>query len=116
MSTPNPSRPLADVPSWDELRADPSLFDALRAEVQATVYTEIATMEARLRAKLLSRPSIENVVPDAEGTDRLLSVPKTAALLDFKPAYVYELIRRGLLPAVSVESMFVFRCRGSSLS
>jgi excisionase family DNA binding protein len=40
--------------------------------------------------------------PEAAASDRLLSVPTAATLLGFKPQYVYELIRRGQLPAVQI--------------
>ncbi len=38
--------------------------------------------------------------PGGPEEDRLLSVPEAAKLLNFAPSYVYELARRGVLPAV----------------
>jgi excisionase family DNA binding protein len=57
----------------------------------AMVVTALLTRVASLQA----RPTRE-----APPCDALLTVPDVATLLKLKPAYVYELVRRGSLPAI----------------
>jgi len=69
----------------------PAARSALLAQIAAVLVALAAGSDAAMQTP-----------PEAEGTDRLLSVPKAAARLGFKPEYLYDLIRRRQFPAVHV--------------
>ncbi len=90
----------------------PDLFAALAAlerqlaavasQDAPTLIGELERLKATLWAKMLSARADQNDQPETSGAaDDLqhLDVPKVAALLDLPKARVYELIRRGEIPA-----------------
>jgi excisionase family DNA binding protein len=90
------SNPVA-VPDLDELEADSALADSLPVPVLADRARRAARLAADLQTALIARAVYGGLSPEP---DRLLAVPKVAEILEFTEQYVYELIRRGHLPAV----------------
>jgi len=81
------SSSLVPVPSWDELVADPSLFDGLPDQVQNAIYVEIATLEARLRARILRRTHESATAPIS---DHAVGLKQAADQLHMTRDYLYR--------------------------
>lgn len=93
----SPSRPVA-VPGLDELEADIALADTLPVAALAERARRAARLAADLQMALIARAACREAA--STEPDRLLAIPKVAEILEFTEQYVYELIRRGHLPAV----------------
>jgi excisionase family DNA binding protein len=101
MGTPSQSGAPVAVPGLAEAQADPGVLERLPIDVLLDLQRQIRHLDADID-RAVSRQTVQaNRHHEIEG-DQLLSIPKVAAILDFKPQYVYELIRRDLLSAVTV--------------
>jgi excisionase family DNA binding protein len=90
--------PPVTFPSLDALEADVALAETLPVAVLAERARKAARLAADLQAALLGRAASRD--SGSPEPDRLLAIPKIAQILEFTEQYVYELIRRGHLPAV----------------
>jgi excisionase family DNA binding protein len=88
------------LPSLDELLEAPERARALPPDAIAAVIGETLLLLCRLVQASTMPNTTQAKKP--EDPDRLLTVRETAALLSVRPPHVYELIRRGRLPAVRV--------------
>ena len=99
MMQPQPTSPshLVTVPGLDDLEADLALADSLPVSMLAERARRAARLAADLQTALIARAACREASSEP---DRLLAIPKVAEILEFTEQYVYELIRRGHLPAV----------------
>src|SRR5881409_16282 len=88
---------LVTVPGLDDLEADLGLADSLPVPMLADRARRAARLAADLQTALIARAVSREASPEP---DRLLAIPKVAEIFGFTEQYVYELIRRGHLPAV----------------
>ncbi len=89
------------LPTLDELAAAPELELRLPLQALIEVYTRAACLEAGLRAILLTKGlSRPDEARNSLAQDRLWTVPEVADRLGVPKGYVYELTRRGKIPAV----------------
>ena len=79
-------RPVALVPSLDELRKTPDLVDELPHEALLALYRHAAVLEAQLRARLAGSAA-EGTAPE---TDRALGITEAAARLGMKQDTLYR--------------------------
>lgn len=88
------------VPDWslNAVEADVTLAEAMPMATLVDRARRAARLAADLQTVLLARAAAGR--SPAREVDRLLAIPKVAELLAFTQQYVYELIRRGDLPAV----------------
>ena len=86
------------TPGLDHLAADLALADSLPGAILAELARRAARLAADLQTLLLTRAASNGA--SSSGSDRLLAIPKVAELLEFTEQYIYELIRRGHLPAI----------------
>src|SRR5207245_1603220 len=86
------------TPGLDHLAADLTLADSLPGAILAERARRAARLAADLQTVLLTRAASNSAAPS--GSDRLLAIPKVAEILEFTEQYVYELVRRGHLPAI----------------
>jgi excisionase family DNA binding protein len=88
-----------------ELIADPARVEEIPTEAIPTLLAQLAAAQSALAARLLS------AIPDNSGerprsrtaseqAAQLITVADASRQLAFKPAYIYELVRQGRLPAV----------------
>lgn len=92
------SREAVVVVGLDELDADPALADRLPVVTLAERARQAARLAADLQIVLLARTANGHAAETQP--DRLRTIPEVAEVLQFTEQYVYELIRRGHLPAV----------------
>ena len=85
-------------PGLDDLEADLALADSLAVSVLTERARRAARLAADLQMALIARATSREAAPPEQ--DRLLAIPKVAEILQFTEQYVYELVRRGHLPAV----------------
>ena len=85
-------------PGLDDLEADLALADSLAVSVLAERARRAARLAADLQMALIARATFREAASPEQ--DRFLAIPKVAEILQFTEQYVYELIRRGHLPAV----------------
>src|SRR3989442_9411518 len=90
--------PLMTPPGLDDLEADLALADSLAVSVLAERARRAARLAADLQMALIARATFREAASPEQ--DRFLAIPKVAEILQFTEQYVYELIRRGHLPAV----------------
>jgi excisionase family DNA binding protein len=103
--------------SLDEIAEDPSRGAQLPLQVRQMLIVRCASVMASLAALGCDEPDLEKESPttsNPEPLERLLAVPEAAGLMGFATSYVYEIIRRGDLPAVK-RGKYV-RIRASSLA
>ena len=91
--------PVGDVPTFDELAADPAKAAVLSPEVAGTLLARLAAVQAALLGRLLTAGA-DGAAHHHPADDRPLTVPEVAARLQVGKAYVYDLIRRGELTAI----------------
>ena len=77
--------------------SDPEFFAGIEKRDIPDALGALETAKARLLSRLLE-PTAARMEPDAE--DRLISVERAAELTEFTKQYLYDLIRRGKLPAM----------------
>jgi excisionase family DNA binding protein len=98
-----PSAPAA-MPTLDELAADPVKAGYLPPEIRSRLLTRCAAVLTALSATPLTEEATRKEpaggAVDAPEPERLLTAPEAANLMGFAPSYVYEMVRRGDLPAV----------------
>jgi len=89
------------TPTLDAVADDPQTAISLSPELAVTLLLRLATAQSALAAALASRTIGENSVsPSGDAhDDRLLTASDAAMLLQIPKAHVYELVRRGELPA-----------------
>jgi predicted DNA-binding transcriptional regulator AlpA len=89
----------APVPDWNPLFADDSLFNTLPCDVQAAVYETIAVMEARFRARMLTKPTFPASPRGNSGEDsRFVTMKELKVRTGLSLSHLYELARTGKLP------------------
>ncbi len=76
------------LPSLDEIAVDFKMFDDLPGETQNLVYAEVATLEARLRARLLGRRQAEP--PQSTFPDRAISIVEASSLLGMSKDFLFR--------------------------
>jgi len=79
-------RPVAPVPSLDELRKSPELVDELPHEALLALYRQAAVLEALLRARLTGSAA----AGPAPEVDRALGIAEAAARLSMKQDTLYR--------------------------
>jgi excisionase family DNA binding protein len=85
----------------DELAVDPTKAAGLSPDARGQLVTRCAAVLAALAGTMATPVSSGHAVQNAPTEpDRLLTVPEAATLMGFAPSYVYEMCRRGDLPAV----------------
>lgn len=89
------------VPSLDQLAADPGRVQAIPLDAAEKLLAQVHVVQGALLTRLLAARAQADSQPEAsvEGL-RLLTVEEVASLLNFTPAYLYDLIRRGEFPAL----------------
>ena len=88
-----PIRDLWALPTWNDLFADPSLFDRLPSEAQATLYEQIAAMQAKLLAKTIINARSTAQQSSSE-PDRALGIGEAARRLNTSKDSLYRIWRR----------------------
>jgi excisionase family DNA binding protein len=83
----------------EELAAAPQRATTLCESQVTELVAKCAVANAALLARLVA---LQHVQVEKESPDRLLTVADVVQRLKLKPPYIYELARRGLLPAVKV--------------
>lgn len=91
-------RPLAAVPTLDEMAADPTLADGLPLETLGALYRLVARLEADVRARLLTAGATPADTQTPAPEDRYLTMREIAKLTSLSLSYCYELARLGDLP------------------
>ena len=82
----------------DEIVGDPLLTSALTERDVIALIARCATAHSLLLVRLVTLRAAPLVT--ATDTEKLLTVSEVAKRLQFRPPYVYELIRKGALGAV----------------
>lgn len=97
MGTPSPgSTGQADLAG---LLSDPARVAAIPPEAVPALLGELERLKATLWAQLMVLVSQNGHTAESE-EERWLTVPEVAKRLHFAPSYVYQLARRGELPAL----------------
>ena len=96
MKPADPAPSSLPPPSLDALAADLSAVATLPAEALAALLLKVAALIIAVTAPTLLATATVN----EEGNDRLLTVPEAARRLNLAPSYLYELVRKGQLPAL----------------
>ncbi len=81
-----PVRHVTSVPTREEVFANPLLFDGLPPQVQDALYEEVVTLEARWRARILSRRHS----PQPAGPQRAVGIDEASGLLGMTKDYLYR--------------------------
>jgi len=89
------------VLSLDGRPVDASLLEGLSPEVLLDVQRQHRRMGADLDHAVAAR-MLKTARPSPQEPDHLLTVPDAAKVLALGEAYVYDLVRRGLMPAVEI--------------
>ena len=87
MTMPAPAPRLTEIPRWDALVSDPSLFDELPSKVQDDIYTQIAMLEARFRAQVIARTNSQKVENDEND---LILIEEAATMLKTSTDSLYS--------------------------
>lgn len=95
------------VPSLDELAADPGKAASLTPEAARMVMVQCAGVLAALGCIAWTASGPEPVAPSEPERERLLTVADVAARLAIPKAYAYELVRRRTLPAIRVGARYI---------
>ncbi len=107
MSVPRPGIP-AGVPTLDDVAQNPSLAADLSLEVARALLAQCALVQGVLLARVLTGAGNGQGAPtpaEREEEVRVLTAPQVAELLAVPRSYVYDLIRRGILPAVRLPAL-----------
>lgn len=88
-------------PALRDLVDSPERARALPPEAMAAVLGELILLLARLLVQTAVTPNTTHPKNPPE-LERLLTVAETATILNLRPARVYELVRRRVLPIVRV--------------
>ena len=99
-----PKNLAVDAITLDAIASDPAKAASLTPEERAGLLMRTASVLAALSAGALTTPS----APIPEGP-RLLKIREVAARLRCSRGHVYELVKRGELPAVHVGNARVVR-------
>jgi excisionase family DNA binding protein len=95
------SRESPVTPTLDAIAADPQAAAGLPVDLAIALLVRVASAQSAIASALAHRavegPSPAH--PDDEQADRLLTAGDVAALLQIPKAHVYEMVRRGDLPA-----------------
>ncbi len=80
------------------------MVDSLPAEALPAIIAQLAALQARIAARMAVEPACGPAkVLSADGDkDECLTVTDVAALLRRRPQYVYDLLRRGVLPGMTL--------------
>ena len=82
-------RPLASVPSLDELAEQPEAFDSLPPMAQAAVLARVEVLAAQLRVKLLAARTVAG--PGSATTlDRAVGLEEASGLLGLSRDFLYR--------------------------
>ena len=87
-------------PTLDELVADPSKVALLSSVKRASLVGRCAAVLAALSGAMLTGERPDTDLVPRTAPDRLITVQEAAELMGFAASYVYEMVRRGDLPAV----------------
>jgi hypothetical protein len=82
-------RPLASVPSLDELAEQPGAFDSLPPLAQAALLERVEVLAARLRVKLLAARTVAGPAPAAT-LDRAVGLEEASGLLGLSRDFLYR--------------------------
>lgn len=82
-------RPLASVPSLDELAEQPEAFDSLPLLAQAALLERVEVLAARLRVKLLAARTAAGPAP-AAAPDRAVGLKEASGLLGLSHDFLYR--------------------------
>src|SRR5262245_32247886 len=84
----SPTKTVGQLPSFDHLFSESSLFDGLSTDAQDALYEQVAVMEAKLKAKLLARG--RNGWAPVPDPDRAVRIEEAAPLLGMTSDYLYR--------------------------
>ena len=94
-------RRVSVVPSLDDVAADPSCAHNLAPSVRAALVGQCAAVLAALAGTLIAAEELADEARQiGQEDDPIVTVPRAAEMMGYKPSYVYELIRRGELPSI----------------
>jgi ABC-type amino acid transport substrate-binding protein len=82
-------RPLASVPSLEELAEQPEAFDSLPPLAQAALVERVEVLAARLRVKLLAARTAAGPAP-AASPDRAVGLEEASGLLGLSRDFLYR--------------------------
>jgi len=102
------------TPTLDPIAAHPETAVGLPVELALALLVRLASAQSAIASALASR-AMEGLSPgDSHGgrEDRLLTAGDAAALLQVPKAHVYELVRRGNLPATRLGKYVRLPLRG----
>jgi excisionase family DNA binding protein len=96
------------TPTLDAILKTPTCAAELPRGTLGELLAQAAAVQSTLTAQLITRPetdapkeSNKETTPQFQRqSERLLAVPEVAVMLGYARSYVYELLRRGDLPAV----------------
>jgi excisionase family DNA binding protein len=83
-----------------EILADPSKAAKIQVSAIPALMAQLAATQSALAARLIEGASVVPEIGAVTETDRAISVEEAAERLSFTKQYLYELIRRGEIPAI----------------
>jgi excisionase family DNA binding protein len=105
------SQPATVAPTLDTVAADPETAITLPPELAIALLLRLAIAQSAIATALASR-AIEGPTGSSDDGDRLLTPSDAAAMLQIPKAHVYELVRRGELPATRLGKYVRLPLRG----
>jgi excisionase family DNA binding protein len=87
------------APTLDAIAADPEAAIALPSELAIGLLLRLAIAQSAIATALASQTIEGGSIASSDNSDRLLTPGDAAALLQIPKAHIYELVRRGELPA-----------------
>jgi excisionase family DNA binding protein len=98
---------MREVPTLDAILKTPTYAAVLPRATLGELLVQVAAVQSTLAAQLITRAERDATTeankpsPQVQHqSERLLAVPEVAVMLGYAKSYVYELLRRGDLPAV----------------
>lgn len=91
-------RPLAPLPSLDQLAHNPARLERLSLEALIALRRQIGHLEVEVDAAITLRGAQQPRTPSPDEEDRYLSMQEVATRTGLSLSYLYELARSRLLP------------------
>jgi len=83
-----------------DILVNPERASEIPTEAIPPLLAQLAAVQSALAARLLDAKNSDPRQPQSDWEDRLITVDEAATQLSFTSQYLYELIRKGLLPAI----------------
>jgi excisionase family DNA binding protein len=100
------------APTLDAVAADPETAITLPPELAIALLLRLAIAQSAIAPALASRAIEERSSGSSDDGNRLLTPSDAAAMLQIPKAHVYELVRRGELPATRLGKYVRLPLRG----